>query len=92
MECRQPLDIVELGSLATYICNSHISDYFNSSSDPIMGLPGGSVIKILSANAREAGSIIVSGRSPGEGNGNPLQGSLPGKAPGQRILAGYSPL
>jgi len=57
-----------------------------------MGLPGGSVIKILSANAREAGSIIVSGRSPGEGNGNPLQGSLPGKAPGQRILAGYSPL
>ena len=41
-----------------------------------MGLPGGSVIKILSANAgdaRDAGSIPGSGRSPGEGNGNSLQ-------------------
>ena len=35
--------------------------------------PGGSVVKNLPANARDAGSISGLGRSPGEGNGNPLQ-------------------
>ena len=37
--------------------------------------PGGSVVKNLLTNAdiRDVGSIPVSGRSPGEGNGNPLQ-------------------
>jgi len=35
--------------------------------------PGGSVVKNLPANAGDAGSIFGSGRSPGEGNGNPLQ-------------------
>ena len=38
--------------------------------------PGGSVRKNLSANALDAGdagSIPGLGRSPGEGNGNPLQ-------------------
>ena len=37
--------------------------------------PGGTVVKILPANAGdtgEAGSISGSGRSPGGGNGNPL--------------------
>ena len=38
-----------------------------------MGFPGGSVVKNLSANAGDAGSISRLGRSPGEGNGNPLQ-------------------
>ena len=41
-----------------------------------MGFPGGSVVKNLPANAgdtRDTGSIPGSGRSPGEGNGNPLQ-------------------
>ena len=38
-----------------------------------MGFPGGSVIKNLPANARNIGSVLESGRSPGEGNGNPLQ-------------------
>ena len=40
-----------------------------------MDFPGGSVVKNLSANsgdAGEAGLIPGSGRSPGEGNGNPL--------------------
>ena len=40
------------------------------------GFPGGSVVKILPASAgdiRDTGSILGSGRSPGEGNGNPLQ-------------------
>ena len=35
--------------------------------------PGGSVVKDLPANARDLDSIPGSGRSPGEGNGNPLQ-------------------
>ena len=34
---------------------------------------GGSVVKNLPANAGEVGSILGSGRSPGGGNGNPLQ-------------------
>ena len=41
-----------------------------------MGFPGDRVVKNLSANAgdaRDAGSIPGSGRSPGVGNGNPLQ-------------------
>ena len=38
-----------------------------------MGFPGGSVIKNLPANAGKACSIPGSGRSPGEGNGYPLQ-------------------
>ena len=37
-----------------------------------MGFPGGSVVKNLPANARDTGSISGSGRSLGEGNGNPL--------------------
>ena len=43
-----------------------------------MGLPGGSVVKNLPANAGDpgdVGSIPGWGRSPGEGHGNPLQHS-----------------
>ena len=35
--------------------------------------PGGSVVKNLPANAGDAGLIPGSRRSPGEGNGDPLQ-------------------
>ena len=38
-----------------------------------MGFPGGSVVKNSPANAGEMGSIPGLGRSPAEGNGNPLQ-------------------
>ena len=38
-----------------------------------MGFPGGSVVKNPLANAGDMGSIPASGRSPGEGNGNPFQ-------------------
>ena len=38
-----------------------------------MGFPGGTVVKNLLTNAGDAGSVPVSGRSPGGGNGNPLQ-------------------
>ena len=40
------------------------------------GFPGGTVVKNLPANtgdAKNVGSIPGSGRSPGVGNGNPLQ-------------------
>ena len=37
------------------------------------GFPGDPVVKNLPANAGDTGSIPGSGRSPGEGNGNPLQ-------------------
>ena len=54
--------------------------------------PGGAVVKIPPANAGEArdlGSIPKSGRSPGEGNGNPTPVFLPGEFHGQRVLAGW---
>ena len=38
-----------------------------------MGFPGGSDDKKSACNAGELGSIPGSGRSPGEGTGNPLQ-------------------
>ena len=41
-----------------------------------MGFPGGSVVNNSPANARDTrdmGSILGSRRSPGGGNGNPLQ-------------------
>ena len=38
-----------------------------------MGFSGGSVVKNPPASAEDADSIPGSGRSPGEGNGNPLQ-------------------
>ena len=39
----------------------------------IYDFPGGSAVKYPSANPGDVGWIPGSGRSPGEGNGNPLQ-------------------
>ena len=52
------------------------------------------MVKNLPANARDArdtGLIPELGRSPGEGNGNPLQYSCLENYHGQRSLVGYSP-
>ena len=38
-----------------------------------MGFLGGSLVKNLPASAGDSGSYTGSGRSPGGGNGNPLQ-------------------
>ena len=38
-----------------------------------VGLPGGLDIKESASNAGDMGSVPGLGRSPGEGNGNPLQ-------------------
>ena len=54
------------------------------------GFPGGSDGKVFACNAGDPSSIPGSGRSHGEGNGNPLQ-FLPGKFHGLRNLIGYSP-
>ena len=39
----------------------------------ILGAPGGSEVKVSAWNVGDPGSIPGLGRSPGEGNGNPLQ-------------------
>ena len=52
-----------------------------------MGFPCGSDSKESTYNAGDPDSIPGSGRSPGEGNGNPFQYS----SHGQRSLVGYSP-
>ena len=57
--------------------------------EPVV-FPGGSDGKASACNAGDPGSVPGSGRSPGEGYGNPLQ-FLPGKSHGQRSLADYSP-
>ena len=38
-----------------------------------LGFPGGSEVKASAYDARDLGLTPGSGRSPGEGNGNPLQ-------------------
>ena len=43
----------------------------------ILGFPSGSAVKNLPDNAKDTGSIPASGRSPGGGNGSPLQYSCP---------------
>ena len=56
------------------------------------GFLGGSVVKDAPANAGDLGSIPDLGKSPGEGNGNPLQYSCLKNPHGQGNLAGSSPL
>ena len=46
---------------------------FPVSDDKCRDFPGGSDGKASTYNAGDPGSIPASGRSPGEGNGNPLQ-------------------
>ena len=56
-----------------------------------MDFPGGTVVNNLPANTGDTGPIPEWGRSPGEGNGYPLQYSWPGEFHGQKNLSGYSP-
>ena len=51
---------------------------FIRASIPLMGLPRGSEVKNPPAKAGDMSSIPGWGRSPGEGNGNPLQYSYLG--------------
>ena len=62
-----------------------------------MGFPDASASKESACNTEGAqhtgdvGLIPRQGRSPGGGNGNPLQYSCLEKSHGQRSLTGYSP-
>ena len=71
-----------------YKCNSYVKTIFTGAIKPILNLhsyllsgsvqksfPGGSDSKASAYNAGDPGSIPGLGRSPGEGNGNPLQHS-----------------
>ena len=55
-----------------------------------MGFPGSSAGKESACNAGDLGLIPGLGRSPGEGNGNPLHFCLENPH-GQRSLAAYNP-
>ena len=55
----------------------------------ILGFPGGSEGKAPARNVGDPGSISGSGRSPGEGHGNPTPVFLPGESHGRRSLVGY---
>jgi len=48
------------------------------------------MVKSLPANVEDTGSISGWGKSPGEGNGNPLQCSCLENPMGWRSLAGFS--
>ena len=56
-----------------------------------MGFPGGSDSKKSACNVGNLGLILRLGRSPGGGQGNPLQYSCLENPSGQRSLVGYSP-
>ena len=68
------------------------SSYLQGPKKAHLGFPGGTVVRNLLASAWDVGSILVSRRPPGAGNGNPLQyWEWVGKSHGQRSLVGYSP-
>ena len=54
-----------------------------------LGSPGGSVVKNLPANTGGMGSIPGLGRSPEEGNGDPLQYAWLGNPVDRRAWQGY---
>ena len=59
--------------------------------DEVINFPGGSDGKASVYNMGDPGLIPGLGRSPGKGNGNPLQDYCLEKSHGQRSLVGYSP-
>ena len=59
-----------MGGVTGNIANSVI--YLRSFCDS-QGFPGGAEVKVSAFSAGDLGLIPGSGRSPGEGNGNPLQ-------------------
>ena len=71
-------------------CRSFASSPINTAT-PSDGFPGGSDGKASACNVGVVGVILGLGRSPGKGNGSPLQYSLPGEFHGQRSLVGYNP-
>ena len=79
---------VSILPLSTVLIVGFISGFYYVE---ISSFLGGSDRKQSACNAGDPGLIPGLGRSPGEGNGNPLQLFLPGESHGQRSLAGYNP-
>ena len=52
---------------------AYLADVTSSLGSSYMGFPGGAEVKASACNVGDLGLIPGSGRSPGEGNGNPLQ-------------------
>ena len=76
-----------LNTIKTALIKSQSGEFFHWLP---LSLSSDSAVKNLPANVADAGSVPGRGRSPGEGDGNPLQ-YLPGKSHGQRSLVGYNP-
>ena len=55
----------------------------------LYSFPGGSVVKNPPTNEGDMGSVLGLRRSPGRGNGNPLQYSCLGNPMVQRSLVGH---
>ena len=83
------------GSFGSQVAFGSVQRYFVITITPKrVGFPSGSVLKNPSASAGDTGNtshIPESGRSPGKGNGNPLQYSLPWEFHEQRSMACCSP-
>ena len=67
-----PRSLSRCSRSVTYLSGQLFCIYFCSSSN-LLGFAGGSGFKDFICSVGDLGSIPGSGRSPGEGNGNPLQ-------------------
>ena len=77
-------------SLSVYT-HTHTHTYYPGLYLYLWGFPAGSEGKASACNVGDLGSIPGSGRSPGEGYGNPLQYSCLEKSHRWSSLVGYSP-
>ena len=59
--------------MVTFMCRLDWITQYPATWSDILGFPGGSDGKASACNAGDPGSIPGLGRTPGEGNGNPLQ-------------------
>ena len=71
--CRNQLGVLQFNSVLTLTAWNSIRSHRFKAQSPKMRFPGGSDGKVSACNVRDPGSIPGLGRSPGEGNGNPLQ-------------------
>ena len=69
-----------------YLCLNFSVKFFYLQYGEDRGFPGGSVVKNTTANSGNIGSVPGWGKSPGEGNGNPLQYSCLGNPIGRGAL------
>ena len=65
-----------VGDLRTFPASCEMNFLFFGCTMQLEGFPGGSEDKVSACNAGDLGSVPGLGRSPGEGNGNPLQYSF----------------